>query len=113
MNNYFKFIGHKVAESDMPLYFPCACRGGKLAQLMRLHVVTPKAPVHCTLDPRVQPANGSHTFISTVNTPLKLTQSAYWILRLPYIYVAEKEVYPQTPSARLLQGVFGVTEIEQ
>lgn len=48
-----KDTGHKVAESDMPLYYPCACRAGKMAQLMRLHVVTPKAPVHCTLDPKV------------------------------------------------------------
>lgn len=48
-----KDTGHKIAESDMPLYYPCACRAGKLAQLMRLHVVTPKAPVHCTLDPKV------------------------------------------------------------
>lgn len=97
----------------MPIYFPCACRGGKLAQLMRLHVVTPKAPVYCTLSPKVQPASGSQVFVSTLNGPIKLTQSAYWIMRLPYVYVAEKEAYPQNPTARLLQGVFGVTEIEQ
>lgn len=48
-----KDTGHKIAESEMPLYYPCACRAGKLAQLMRLHVVTPKAPVHCTLNPKV------------------------------------------------------------
>lgn len=97
----------------MPLYFPCACRGGKMAQLMRLHVVTPKAPVHCTLDPKVQPATGSQIFISTPNGPIKLTQSAYWIMRLPYIYATEKESYPQNSTGRLLQGVFGVTEIDQ
>lgn len=107
------FIGHKIAESDVPLFFPCACRGGKLAQLMRLHVVTPKAPVYCTLDPKVQPASGSHVFVSTANGPIKLTQSAYWIMRLPYVYIADKEVCPQNLSGRLLQGVFGVTEVEQ
>lgn len=49
-----KDTGHKVAESDMPLYYPCLCRANKLAQLMRIHVVTPKAPVYCTLDPKVR-----------------------------------------------------------
>lgn len=50
-----KDTGHKIAESDMPLYYPCPCRAAKplTAQLMRLHVVTPKAPVHCTLNPKV------------------------------------------------------------
>lgn len=54
-NSMVKDTGHKIAESDMPLYFPCPCRAAKplTAQLMRLHVVTPKAPVHCTLNPRV------------------------------------------------------------
>lgn len=80
---------------------------------MRLHVVTPKAPVYCTLHPKVQIATGSHIFISTPDGPIKLTQSAYWIMRLPYVYVAEKETCPQNPTARLLQGVFGVTEVEQ
>ncbi|KAJ8961200.1 hypothetical protein NQ318_008883, partial [Aromia moschata] len=107
-----KDTGHKIAESDMPLYYPCACRAGKLAQLMRLHVVTPKAPVHCTLNPKVQPAPGAPIFISTVDGPTKLTQSAYWVMRLPYVYVADKEHYTQNLSARLLQGVFGVTEID-
>lgn len=47
--------GSKVVFNDMPLYFPCACRsaGPKVAQLMRIHIVTPKAPVNVTLDPKV------------------------------------------------------------
>nr|CAH7763212.1 unnamed protein product [Callosobruchus chinensis] len=108
-----KDTGHKIAESDLPLYYPCPCRGGKLAQLMRLHVVTPKAPVNCTLNPKVQPAAGSPIFVSTLDGPIKLTQSAYWIMRLPYVYVADKQHYSQNPSAKLLKGVFGITEIDQ
>lgn len=47
--------GRKIAESDMPLYYSCPCRSGKqrVAQLMRLHVVTPKAPVYVTVNPKV------------------------------------------------------------
>lgn len=48
-----KDTGHKIAESDMPIYFQCACRAAKIAQLMRIHIVTPKAPVFVTLNPRV------------------------------------------------------------
>ncbi|KAF5287069.1 hypothetical protein FQA39_LY16054 [Lamprigera yunnana] len=109
-----KDTGHKIAESDMPLYYPCPCRPGKplTAQLMRLHVVTPKAPVHCTLHPKVQPAVSAPIFISTAEGSTSLTQSAYWVMRLPYVYVSDKETYPENISARLLAGVFGVTEVE-
>ena len=52
---------------------------------MRIHVVTPKAPVNVTLNPRVQPApNPCPTFITGIQEPVRLSQSSYWILRLPY-----------------------------
>ncbi|KAK5646979.1 hypothetical protein RI129_005443 [Pyrocoelia pectoralis] len=109
-----KDTGHKIAESDMPLYFPCPCRPSKplTAQLMRLHVVTPKSLVHCTLNAKVQPATGAPTFVPSVDGPAILSQSAYWVMRLPYVYVSDKESYPENISARLLAGVFGVLEDE-
>ncbi|KAF5277720.1 hypothetical protein FQR65_LT03700 [Abscondita terminalis] len=109
-----KDTGHKIAESDMPLYYPCPCRPAKplTAQLMRLHVVTPKAPVHCTLNPKVQPGAGAPNFIATADGPTALTQSAYWVMRLPYVFVSDKESYPENISAKLLAGVFGVSEVE-
>lgn len=57
---------------------------------------------------QIQPAAGAPIFVSTLNGPTKLTQSAYWIMRLPYIYASDKENYPENHGARLLQGVFGV-----
>lgn len=47
--------GSKIVFNDMPLYFPCPCRNTKpnVAQLMRVHVVTPKAPVNIILEPKV------------------------------------------------------------
>lgn len=107
-----KDTGHKVAESDMPLYFTCSCRGGKVAQLMRLHVVTPKAPVYCTLNPKVQPATGAPVFIPTTDGAVKLSQSSYWVMRLPFAYVADKEHFKQNFSGKLLQGAFGVVEAD-
>lgn len=47
--------GSKIVFNDMPLYFPCPCRSHnpKVAQLMRVHIVTPKAPVDIIIDPKV------------------------------------------------------------
>lgn len=45
-----------LIRSDLPLWTKCTCRRlpQVSAQLMRLHVVTPKAPVTVILNPRVQ-----------------------------------------------------------
>ncbi|KAK7791770.1 hypothetical protein R5R35_012316 [Gryllus longicercus] len=112
--------GNKVTGNDMPLYFPCPCRNAKplVAQLMRIHVVTPKAPIHVTLNPCVQPAPAPcPIFVTGCDQPLKLSQSAYWVLRLPYVYVGEHGPYiaPKEPVplnyGRLLAGVYGISEI--
>lgn len=131
----------------MPLYFPCPCRNSKsaVAQLTRIHVVTPKAPVNIILDPKVKPelicllfifvwkitiliclqirtgGKNSHTFLLGLPEPPKLTQSAYWILRLPYIYEGDDGVIlpPSQLTAStsllhgcLLAGMFGITEMK-
>ncbi|XP_011684996.1 PREDICTED: protein SMG8-like isoform X3 [Wasmannia auropunctata] len=117
-----KDSGNKVTSSttDMPLYFPCPCRQTKplIAQLMRIHVVTPKAPVHVTLNPRVQPGPPPcPIFVTGCEEPIKLSQSTYWILRLPYVYMGEKGPYlppkePIPPShGRLLAGMYGISEV--
>lgn len=101
----------KIVGSTMPLYFPCPCQ--LKAQLMRLHVVTPKLAVDITVQPRVQPAPSSPVFhpLETIT----LTQSSYWVIRLPYVYKNRGVVYrpPDGPpwaaeSARLLGGTFSV-----
>uniref|UniRef100_A0A1B6DBY3 Nonsense-mediated mRNA decay factor SMG8 n=3 Tax=Clastoptera arizonana TaxID=38151 RepID=A0A1B6DBY3_9HEMI len=112
--------GNKVTGCDMPLYFPCPCTNTKplIAQLMRVHVVTPKAPVHVTLDPKVQPApSPCPTFVTGCQEPMRLSQSAYWVLRLPYVYVGERGTYlpPKDPVppdyGKLLTGMYGIVEI--
>ncbi|GIX84218.1 protein smg8 [Caerostris darwini] len=108
----------KITGSDMPLYFQCPCRSSKpqIAQLMRIHVVTPKAPVHVTLHPKVQPAPDSPIFFPTINEPLKLSQSAYWVLRFPFAYEGENGPYlpPREPMSvsvcRLLKGTYNIAE---
>lgn len=115
--------GSKVIFNDMPLYFPCPCKNNSVAQLMRVHIVTPKAPVNINLDPKVKIRQDTEMIFSTGwNEPAKLSQSSYWVLRLPYIYHGEGDpIYspidvPSTTEALkygcLLQGMFGITENE-
>ena len=88
-----KDTAQNVTQNDVPLYLPCPCpysRGGKalIAQLMRIHIVTPKASVHLSLEPKVRPAPPPcPEFVAMPGSEaLALTPSSYWILRLPYIY---------------------------
>ncbi|OQR80306.1 protein SMG8-like [Tropilaelaps mercedesae] len=108
-----KETASKIVGSAMPLYFPCPCQLKANAQLMRLHVVTPKIAIDVTVQPRVQPAPSSPVFhpLETIT----LTQSSYWVIRLPYVYKNKGVVYrPQdsshwgVESARLLGGTFSV-----
>lgn len=107
----------------MPLYFHCPCRTKKfdVAQLMRVHVVTPKAPVNVSLDPKVRTGERDYVFVLGLPEPPKLTQSAYWILRLPYIYQGDEgPIQPPTEVTAanalsfgcLMAGMFGVSEVE-
>ncbi|XP_064115140.1 uncharacterized protein LOC135221254 [Macrobrachium nipponense] len=115
----------KIANADMPLYFPCPCsRSGNVVngQLMRLHVVTPKAPVNVTLNPQVQPGpDPCPRYIPQPSSslPVKLSASTYWVLRLPYVYVGDQGPhYPPDPRqpaptsfARLLRGCYGISQV--
>lgn len=113
--------GSKVVFSDMPLYWNCPCRQSSIAQLTRVHIVTPKAPVNVIIDPKVKISNMIFT-TGFSEGGAKLTQSAYWILRLPYIYQGENEPFlppleiPATTAALeygcLMEGMFGVKENE-
>ena len=56
----------KLVSSCLALYLACPCRITKppVAQLTRIHVVTPKAPVWITLHPQVQPSPGGPIFVT-------------------------------------------------
>ncbi|XP_074595589.1 nonsense-mediated mRNA decay factor SMG8 [Brevipalpus obovatus] len=107
-----------IASSDMPLYVKCLCsRPGKTSfgQLMRLHVVTPKAPVHVTLNPRVQPGPApTPTFFPGNPEPIKLSQASYWVLRLPMVYEGDQGVClpfnDVMESSFLLKDTYGISD---
>nr|CAG4650013.1 EOG090X02WG [Sida crystallina] len=118
-----KDSAQNITSNDVPLYLPCPCpysRGGKalIAQLMRVHIVTPKAPVNVTLEPKIRPAPPPcPEFVTGFSEPIKLSQSSYWILRLPYLYEDENDIYTAPKEGAraaqhgfLLKGTYGVVE---
>ena len=85
---------------------------------MRIHIVTPKAPIHVTLNPFVQMTPSGLTvplFYPGNTKPLNLTQSSYWVLRLPMFYEAESGPlgWPKEPPSycRLLKGCYGIADL--
>lgn len=94
-----KNSGSKLVMSDMPLYFPCPCRTIKnmVAQLMRIHIVTPKSTINVLIDPKVRTGERNLIFSLGLSKPAKLTPSAYWMVRLPYVYQGEEGPIP-SPS---------------
>ena len=110
---------HRLISSDMPLYMACpGCSKvtSRPAQLMRVHIVTPKAPIHITLMPKVQPCPNGPIFHCGWREPIKLSQNSCWILRLPYIYCGEGGAHlppaemPESGYAKLLKGFISTTE---
>ncbi|KAA0202376.1 hypothetical protein HAZT_HAZT010898 [Hyalella azteca] len=120
--------GRTIALSAIcPLYHPCICRETKtlglhLAQLTRLHVVTPKAPVHVILNPRIQPGSApcpTYFPIAGGDSGIELRPGHYWVMRLPSVYATDAgPFYPPDPSQQvgvengcLLPGCFSVSEV--
>ena len=110
----------RLVGSDLPLYMACPCRISKppLAQLTRIHLVTPKAPIWVTLNPQVQPSPGGPVFVPGWEAPHKLPPNSYWVLRLPYVYWGEGGAHlppssppaPGSPAPRLIKGAVSFDE---
>jgi protein SMG8 len=106
-----------LLKSDLPLWMPCTCKREPLvsAQLMRIHVVTPKAPISVMINPRVKAdANDPGHFI-VGTTPIELTWAKYYVIRLPFCYVGPYgETYPPTGSVtkgRFLKDFLSVCHV--
>ncbi|XP_068622420.1 nonsense-mediated mRNA decay factor SMG8 isoform X2 [Battus philenor] len=109
--------GARLAHAAVPLQLPCLCRAAPRAHLARAHIVTPKSNVHVTLQPKVQPIPGGPIFIPhpVGEPPLKLSTSAYWVLRFPYVYCDERGVLPRPrppayTTGTLVPPLFGLQD---
>ncbi|XP_023675216.2 nonsense-mediated mRNA decay factor SMG8 [Paramormyrops kingsleyae] len=105
----------RVLNSDMPLYIPSPAQGRGLkphyAQLARLFVVVPDAPLDIILNPQVQPGPPPCPLFHPEQTELLLPPDSFWVLRFPYAYVTDRgPCYPPKEnqplaSYRVLRGV--------
>merc|ERR1719348_1944740 len=108
----------KLVNTELPLYMACPCRITKppVAQLTRIHVVTPKAPISITVMPQVQPSPNGPIFVTGWDTAHKLSSNSYWVLRLPYVYWGEGGAHlpptapptTENPSGSLLKGALHI-----
>ncbi|XP_061461023.1 nonsense-mediated mRNA decay factor SMG8 [Rhineura floridana] len=104
----------KALNSDMPLYILSSNPGRGLkphyAQLMRLFVVVPDAPLQIILMPQVQPGPPRPVFYPE-KQEITLPSDGLWVLRFPYAYVTERgPSFPpkenqQLMSHKVLRGI--------
>ncbi|KAL6098317.1 smg8 [Pungitius sinensis] len=84
----------RVLNTDMPLYVPSPSQGRGLkshfAQLTRLFIVVPDAPLEVTLNPQVQPGPPPCPLFHPEQTDLVLPPDGFWVLRFPYSYATER-----------------------
>uniref|UniRef100_A0A8C2QZ64 Nonsense-mediated mRNA decay factor SMG8 n=1 Tax=Capra hircus TaxID=9925 RepID=A0A8C2QZ64_CAPHI len=105
----------KALNSDMPLYILSSSQGRGLkphyAQLMRLFVVVPDAPLQIILMPQVQPGPPPCPVFYPEKQEITLPPDGLWVLRFPYAYVTERgPCFPpkenvQLMSYKVLRGV--------
>lgn len=72
--------------SFLPWFYVAAGSRPLVAQLMRIHVVTPKAPIKVMFQPVVVPCPNGPEFHPGWKECPSMPVHSYWILRLPFIY---------------------------
>ncbi|XP_015679965.1 protein SMG8 [Protobothrops mucrosquamatus] len=97
----------KALNSDMPLYILSSNPGRGLkphyAQLMRLFVVVPDAPLQIILTPQVQPGPPPCPIFYPEKQEITLPPDGLWVLRFPYTYVTERGAcFPPKENQQLM-----------
>nr|XP_057943718.1 nonsense-mediated mRNA decay factor SMG8 [Doryrhamphus excisus] len=109
----------RVLNTDMPLYIPTPSQGRGLkphfAQLIRLFIVVPDAPLEVTLNPQVQPGPPPCPLFHPEQADVVLPPDSFWVLRFPFAYATElgpcyppKENQPLN-NYKVLRGILRAT----
>ncbi|VDP37863.1 unnamed protein product [Soboliphyme baturini] len=77
---------------------------------MRIHVVTPKAPVYVVVNPHIQPQLTTPLFFHCGHE-VKLTPAKYWTMRLPFVYYGPNGVIlsPREGNSPIGRSEFFIT----
>ncbi|KAK7094164.1 nonsense-mediated mRNA decay factor SMG8-like [Littorina saxatilis] len=114
-----KDTASRLVNMDMPLFTPCHCRSPKgfLAQMMRVYIVTPDAPVRVLLQPQIRPAPPPCPTFHPGAGEIELPPAGIWVLRMPQIYMGENGPIsiPSDPqnlhACLMLKGLFSYREL--
>ncbi|KAI6175913.1 hypothetical protein M3Y97_00742200 [Aphelenchoides bicaudatus] len=87
----------ELLKSDLPLFMPCKCSNN--AQLMRLHIVSPKAPIISKLNPLVK---FDDTGSFHLGTTVEINYGRYYILRFPFFYEGPTEIMSRKSNGILV-----------
>ncbi|OQV20140.1 putative Protein SMG8 [Hypsibius exemplaris] len=87
-------VAEDILLHGAPLFMRCPCKGAEenrhfIAQLMRIHVVTPKdpnEPLRLGIFPKIKTGRAIPAFTPGLPTPVILGPGTYWVLRLPFSY---------------------------
>jgi len=121
-NEQYTVTLETVAGEPVPLYRRCSCKDSVYAQLLRVHIVPPHAPVSIMLDPKVRPGPGAtcpvFSLLPSSSPALVLRSNRYWVLRLPNVYFRDQRYGPDpdtlsfsTKDGCLLPGYLSFSEI--
>ncbi|XP_060942571.1 nonsense-mediated mRNA decay factor SMG8 [Limanda limanda] len=109
----------RVLNTDMPLYIPSPSQGRGLkshyAQLARLFIVVPDAPLEVTLNPQVQPSLPPGPVFHPEQTEIVLPSDSLWVLRFPFSYATDHgPCYPPKENQplnnyKVLRGILKAT----
>uniref|UniRef100_A0AAY4A4K1 Nonsense-mediated mRNA decay factor SMG8 n=1 Tax=Denticeps clupeoides TaxID=299321 RepID=A0AAY4A4K1_9TELE len=84
----------RVLNCDMPLFIPSPTQGRGVkpnyAQLARLFIVVPDAPLEITLNPQIQPGPPPCPVFHPEQAEIVLPPDGLWVLRFPYAYVTDR-----------------------
>uniref|UniRef100_A0A914HX63 Nonsense-mediated mRNA decay factor SMG8 n=1 Tax=Globodera rostochiensis TaxID=31243 RepID=A0A914HX63_GLORO len=106
MSGSLKTDAAPLMDNDLAIWMPCPCKKEPRmsAQLMRIHIVTPKAPVSVSVQPLIQMPNDDGFFFPGQSERIELGWAKYYVMRLPYVYKGPSGTAFHRPNLHEFRG---------
>uniref|UniRef100_A0A183BT03 Nonsense-mediated mRNA decay factor SMG8 n=1 Tax=Globodera pallida TaxID=36090 RepID=A0A183BT03_GLOPA len=106
MSGPLKTDAAPLMDNDLAIWMPCPCKKEPRmsAQLMRIHIVTPKAPVSVSVQPLIQMLNDDGFFFPGQRERIELGWAKYYVMRLPYVYKGPSGTTFHRPNLHEFRG---------
>ncbi|KAL3077902.1 hypothetical protein niasHS_013431 [Heterodera schachtii] len=106
MSGTLKTDAAPLMDNDLAIWMPCPCKKEPrmAAQLMRIHIVTPKAPVRVSIQPLIQMPGDDGFFFPGQKERIELGWAKYYVMRLPYVYIGSSGTPFHRPTVPEYRG---------